>query len=73
VITPSGSGLSAGIVCFEVAGIAAGAVGEALVARRIVAGASPYLPSYARFSPGVMNTPEEVDAAVAAVREIARG
>ena len=73
VITPPGSGLSAGIVCFEVAGIAADAVGEALVARRIVAGASPYLPSYARFSPGIMNTPEEVDAAVAAVREIARG
>jgi len=73
VITPPGPALSAGIVCFEVAGLDAPEVGEKLVARRIVAGASPYLPSYARFSPGIMNTPEEVDAAVTAVREIARG
>ena len=34
VITPSGAALSAGIVCFEVAGLGAQQVGEALVARR---------------------------------------
>lgn len=73
VVTPLDPRLSAGIVCFEIAGHDAEEVGKKLVTRKIVAGASPYLPSYARFSPGVMNTPEEVDAAVRAVREIARG
>ena len=72
VITPLDPNLSAGIVCFDIAGLGAMEAGEKLVARKIVAGASPYLPSYPRFSPGVMNTPEEVDVAVAAVREIAR-
>lgn len=73
VVTPLDSRLAGGIVCFEVAGMQAEEVGKKLVARKIVAGPSPYLPSYPRFSPGVMNTPEEVDAAVAAVREIAGG
>jgi selenocysteine lyase/cysteine desulfurase len=72
VVTPMDAKLSGGIVCFEVAGVSADEVGKQLVARKIVAGPSPYLPSYPRFSPGVMNTPEEVDAAVASVREIVR-
>jgi selenocysteine lyase/cysteine desulfurase len=71
VVTPMDPALSAGIVCFEVEGMSAQAVGEKLVAHRIVAAASPYLPSYPRFSPGIVNTPEEVDEAVRAVREIA--
>jgi isopenicillin-N epimerase len=71
IVTPLDPTMSAGIVCFEVGGHDAEEVGKKLVARKIVAGASPYLPSYPRFSPGVMNTPEEVDAAVRAVREIA--
>ena len=45
-------------------------VGQKMVERKIVAAASPYLPSYVRFSPGLANTPEEVDTAVRAVREI---
>jgi len=73
VVTPLDPRLSAGILCFEIGAMKADEIGKQLVARKIVAGASPYLPSYARFSPGVMNTPEEVDAAVQAVKEIARG
>jgi selenocysteine lyase/cysteine desulfurase len=72
VVTPMDSRLSAGIVCFDVAGVKPEEVGRRLVAKKIVAGESPYLPSYARFSSGVMNTPEEVDTAVRAVKEIAR-
>jgi len=72
VITPLDPKLSAGIVCFEVTGVSADDVGKKLVARKIVAGPSPYLPSYPRYSPGVMNTADEVDTAVAAVGEIAR-
>ena len=73
VVTPLDPRLSAGILCFEIGAMKADEIGKQLVARKIVAGASPYLPSYARFSPGVMNTLEEVDAAVQAVKEIARG
>ena len=72
VITPLDPRLSGGIVCFEVAGRTADEVGKRLVERKIVAGASPYLPSYPRFSPGVMNTPGELDGAVRVVQEIAR-
>jgi selenocysteine lyase/cysteine desulfurase len=71
VITPRDPAMSAGIVCFEVAGMSADAVAERLVARRIVAGPSPYLPSYPRLAPSLVNSPEEVDEAVRAVRAIA--
>ena len=70
VLTPLDARLSAGIVRFD--GGHDAAVGKKLVARKIVAGPSPYVPSYPRFSPGIMNTPEDVDAAVAVVREIVR-
>ncbi|MGH7741181.1 MAG: aminotransferase class V-fold PLP-dependent enzyme, partial [Candidatus Eiseniibacteriota bacterium] len=71
VVTPMDPALSAGIVCFEVEGQSADQVGEKLVARNVVASSSPYLPSYVRFSPSLVNTPEEVDLAVQAVRQIA--
>ncbi|MFI5372840.1 MAG: aminotransferase class V-fold PLP-dependent enzyme [Candidatus Eisenbacteria bacterium] len=73
VVTPRDPALSAGIVCFEVTGRSAEEVGKALVARHIVAAASPYLPSYARFSPAALNTPADIDAGVRAVKEIAAG
>jgi selenocysteine lyase/cysteine desulfurase len=71
VVTPKDPALSAGIICFELAGKSADNVGHQLIARHIVAGSSPYLPSYPRFSPSLVNTPDEVDQAVKAVREIA--
>jgi selenocysteine lyase/cysteine desulfurase len=73
VITPMDPALAAGIVCFEVHGMDAGEVAKRLVARHIVAGPSPYLPSYARFAPSLVNNEADVDSAVGAVREIARG
>ena len=71
VITPADPELSAGIICFDVAGLKPEAVAEKLLARRIVASASPYLPAYARLAPSLVNSPAEVDQAVAAVRAIA--
>ena len=71
VVTPKDPALSAGIICFEVAGQTPEQVGEKLVQKHIVAGSSPYLPSYPRLSPSLVNTPDEVDRAVQAVREIA--
>ena len=58
-------------MAFEVDGLTPEAVVERLAARRIVASTSPYRPSYARLAGSVLNTPEEVDAAVRAVRDLA--
>jgi isopenicillin-N epimerase len=69
--TPAAEGLSAGLVCFEVARQTPKAVVERLRARKIVASETPYATSYARFSPSLLNTPEEVDRAVAEVRALA--
>ena len=68
--TPLDRELAAGINCFEVAGHSPVAVVQALLAKGIVASTSPYAVSYARLSAGLMNTPEEVDRAVAAVARL---
>ena len=44
---------------------------EKLFARKIIASDSPYATSYARLTPGLLNTPEEVDRAVAEVKALA--
>lgn len=69
--TPVDGRLAAGIVCFELEGKGPGEVVEALAERRIHATASPYPVSYARVAAGVMNTPEEVETTLAAIRELA--
>ncbi len=69
--TPRDGALSAGICCFEVEGQKPDDIVKQLLARKIIASSSPYAVSYARLSAGLMNTPEEVDKAVAAVRAIA--
>jgi selenocysteine lyase/cysteine desulfurase len=67
VRTPAGSGLSAGLVCFEVDGLDPFEVVRRLAARRIVASVTPYAQRYVRLGPGIVNTPAELDAAVRAV------
>ena len=69
--TPLSRALSSGITCFEIDGLPPKAIVERLLERKIVASDSPYLTSYARLTPGLLNTPEEVDHAVAQVKEIA--
>lgn len=70
--TPMDPNLSAGISCFELAGKSPEDVVKALLAKKIIASTSPYAVTYVRLAPSLVNTPEEVDAAVAAVRAIAR-
>jgi len=65
--TPRAQALSAGLVCFEVAGLAPEEVVKRLLARKIVASDTPYAPSYARLTPSLLNTPEEVDRTVAEI------
>src|SRR5262249_33726332 len=69
--TPKADALSAGIICFEVAGMEPEAVVKRLEAKRITGTVTPYLPSYARLAPSLLNTPEDVEAALRAVRELA--
>jgi selenocysteine lyase/cysteine desulfurase len=70
--TPQSPGLSAGLVCFEVAGRDPAEVVAHLASRRIVASVTPYALRYVRVGPGIVNTPEHVDAAVAAIASLAR-
>ena len=65
--TPQSPGLSAGLVCFEVAGRDPSEVVARLASRRIVASVTPYATRYVRLGPGIVNTPEHVDAAARAI------
>lgn len=71
LVTPQDPRLSAGIVSFDVAGQSAGETVRALRQRRVIASAAPYAVQHVRLTPSLMNTPEEVDAALAEVRAIA--
>ncbi|MCA1713698.1 MAG: aminotransferase class V-fold PLP-dependent enzyme [Gammaproteobacteria bacterium] len=68
--TPRSGDLSAGLVAFEVAGLKPADVVKQLLARRIIASTSPYAVTYARLAPSLVNTPEQVEQAVRAVRVI---
>ena len=68
--TPRDVRLSSGLVAFEVAGHTPEDVVKRLAARRIVASTTPYRTPYVRLAGSLLNTPEEVDAAVRAVREL---
>jgi selenocysteine lyase/cysteine desulfurase len=65
--TPASGAVSAGLVCFEVAGRDPAEVVQRLAARRIVASVTPYAQRYVRLGPGIVNTPADVDAAVRAI------
>ncbi len=69
--TPMSGDLSAGIVCFEVAGMDPEEVVERLAERRIVGSVTPYATRYARLAPGILNDGPEIEAALSAVRDLA--
>ena len=71
VHTPRDPALSAGLVAFEVQGVATDDVVKRLLERRVVASSSPYRVSFPRLSASLVNTPGEVDRALAAVRTVA--
>lgn len=70
VITPLDENLSSGIVCCDLEGRGAFSAVDVLRGRDIVATVTPYAVEYLRFSPSIRNTPEEVEAALRAVREL---
>ena len=69
--TPRDENLSAGMVCFDVKGTKPQQVVERLLAQRIVASTTPYRVSYARVACSIVNTPQEVETVLRAIRELA--
>jgi isopenicillin-N epimerase len=69
--TPTSEALSAGLICFEVTGRKAEEVVKRLAARKIIASVTPYATEYARVSPGILNTPAEIDTFLREVRAMA--
>jgi len=72
LVTPREPGLSAGIVCADIAGVDPGRAVRALAAERISASVTPYAERHVRFGCGLAVDEDDVDAAVAAVARIAR-
>lgn len=68
--TPMSPRLSAGIICFDVAGHEPPEVVDHLRERGIVASTTPYRESYARLAPSLINNEEEVERTAAAVAEL---
>jgi selenocysteine lyase/cysteine desulfurase len=68
--TPRDENLSAGILCFDVKGMRPEQVVKHLLDQRIVASTTPYRVSYARLACSIVNTPQEVDMVLRAIRNL---
>ncbi len=68
--TPMSQELSAGIVCFEVAGMAPRAVVERLRHRGIVGSVTPYATKYVRLAPSLINSPKEIETTLKEIRKL---
>lgn len=68
--TPRGNKLSAGLVCFDVKGMRPQAVVAKLLEKKVIASNSPYSVTYARLSPSLLNSPEEVDTTLGYIRTL---
>lgn len=68
--TPTDTAISAGINCFEVDGVAADVAVKKLLEKGIIASTTPYKTVYARLTPSIVNTEEEVDRVLAEIEKI---
>lgn len=68
--TPMSQDLSAGIVCFEVAGMAPHQVAEKLRQHNIVGSVTPYATKYVRLAPSLINSPKEIETTLEAIRKL---
>jgi isopenicillin-N epimerase len=68
--TPRDENLSAGMVCFDVKGMNPQQVVKRLLDQRIAASTTPYRISYARAACSIVNTPQEVDTVLRAIRQL---
>ena len=71
LLTPVSDEYSEAINCFEVDGLGPEETVKKLHEKRIIASSSPYRKSYARLTPSVINTEEEVKTCLNALEELA--
>jgi selenocysteine lyase/cysteine desulfurase len=71
--TPRDPAVSAGLSCFEIAGVSAVDVASRLAERRVRTNSSPYRRSLARVSAGIMNGEEDIDTVLGHLRALAGG
>ena len=62
--TPMSQDLSAGIVCFEVAGMTPRQVIERLRHKKIIGSVTPYATQYARVAPGLLTLSDDIEQAL---------
>ncbi|WP_409305025.1 aminotransferase class V-fold PLP-dependent enzyme [Peribacillus sp. SCS-155] len=68
--TPMEDRLSAGIIAFEVKGQTSKQAVQKLYEKKIVATVAPYRSEYVRITPGIFNTPEEIDRVLQAIQDL---
>ncbi|MDH5740593.1 MAG: aminotransferase class V-fold PLP-dependent enzyme [Nitrospira sp.] len=68
--TPMSQDLSAGIICFEVAGMEPRVVVERLRQRNIVGSVTPYATKYVRLAPSLINSPREIGTTLEEIRNL---
>lgn len=68
--TPRASEFSAGINCFEVAGMTSAMAVKKLLEKKLIASTSPYKVSYVRLAPSLVNDEREVDQALRMVHSL---
>lgn len=66
--TPRSRDLSAGIVCFEIAGWTPSQAVARLRERKIMASVTPYATQYVRLAPSLLTSPEEVERTLQEIR-----
>jgi isopenicillin-N epimerase len=71
VVTPLDESLSAGLVCFDLASMPAREAVERLLTQHgVVASVTPYAEEHIRFGPSIVNSTDDVEAALTAVRSL---
>jgi selenocysteine lyase/cysteine desulfurase len=70
--TPVDSALSSGLVAYEINGMKPLDITMALYAQGVVSAPSPYHESYARVSPSLLNSEQEIETALAKIAELAQ-
>lgn len=68
--TPLSQDLSAGIVCFEVAGMPPDRVVRRLREKGIIGSVTPYAAQYVRLAPGLLNQPAEIETVLKEIRTL---
>jgi selenocysteine lyase/cysteine desulfurase len=71
VATPMSPELSSGIVCIEIDGVQPFGVLAGLLERGFSTGITPYRNNYLRIGPSIVTTPDETEALVEAIADLA--